>query len=435
MGHGEASAILQRAPPLRHPAARRATPALPGVGAGSCLATPSTPAGGDHAHSVWDNCDRSPSSRSSPARPSSSRRSTPPAASSTRGSQAADVAGLDFAASTPSPARCSSRARSPATCSLSRSSSCARATGAGRRSSPASACWPTTSPTVAADLRGRRRRRARPLRRRRHAALRAVPGHDRRRPAEPGEHSVVPPRRWGGNLDIKHLQRRQTLCLPVGVDGALFSVGDTHAAMGTARSAAPPSRPRWTSPCASTCGATATCPPRSTRCRRAARAHRGVRLPRLHRHPDDLMEAARDATRAAVDHIARRPERSPGGLRARLGRRRPSHPRGRRRAQLGRRLLHPRGAAELGPRRVGDEHGDRRVVQHVVADAAHQRAHATEAAGAEDDRVVVAGCRFGRRRSRARPCRGGTACVTGMSSGIRSTARAASACASASTSS
>jgi acetamidase/formamidase len=51
-------------------------------------------------------------------------------------------------------------------------------------------------------------------------------------PAEPGQHSVVPPRRWGGNMDIKHLRPGSTLYLPVGVEGALFSVGDTHAAMG-----------------------------------------------------------------------------------------------------------------------------------------------------------------------------------------------------------
>ena len=51
-------------------------------------------------------------------------------------------------------------------------------------------------------------------------------------PPEPGEHSIVPPRRWGGNMDIKHLRAGTTLLLPVGVEGALFSVGDTHAAMG-----------------------------------------------------------------------------------------------------------------------------------------------------------------------------------------------------------
>jgi acetamidase/formamidase len=51
-------------------------------------------------------------------------------------------------------------------------------------------------------------------------------------PAEPGEHSIVPPSRWGGNMDIKHLRVGTRLLLPVGVEGALFSVGDTHAAMG-----------------------------------------------------------------------------------------------------------------------------------------------------------------------------------------------------------
>jgi acetamidase/formamidase len=53
-------------------------------------------------------------------------------------------------------------------------------------------------------------------------------------PREPGEHSIVPPSDWGGNLDIKHLRAGTTLYLPVGVDGALLSVGDTHAAMGDA---------------------------------------------------------------------------------------------------------------------------------------------------------------------------------------------------------
>jgi acetamidase/formamidase len=53
-------------------------------------------------------------------------------------------------------------------------------------------------------------------------------------PPEPGAHSIVPPRRWGGNMDIKHLRAGTTLLLPVGVEGALFSVGDTHAAMGDA---------------------------------------------------------------------------------------------------------------------------------------------------------------------------------------------------------
>ena len=51
-------------------------------------------------------------------------------------------------------------------------------------------------------------------------------------PAEPGLHSVVPPRRVGGNMDIRDLSTGTVLYLPVEVAGALFSVGDTHAAQG-----------------------------------------------------------------------------------------------------------------------------------------------------------------------------------------------------------
>jgi len=51
-------------------------------------------------------------------------------------------------------------------------------------------------------------------------------------PDEPGAHSIVPPSRFGGNMDTKHLNPGVTLFLPVGVEGALFSLGDTHAAQG-----------------------------------------------------------------------------------------------------------------------------------------------------------------------------------------------------------
>lgn len=49
---------------------------------------------------------------------------------------------------------------------------------------------------------------------------------------EPGRHSIVPPRKNGGNMDIRHLTAGTRLLLPVWVEGALFSVGDTHAAQG-----------------------------------------------------------------------------------------------------------------------------------------------------------------------------------------------------------
>jgi acetamidase/formamidase len=51
-------------------------------------------------------------------------------------------------------------------------------------------------------------------------------------PPEPGVHSTIPPRRWGGNLDCKELVAGTTLYLPIPVDGALFSAGDGHAAQG-----------------------------------------------------------------------------------------------------------------------------------------------------------------------------------------------------------
>ena len=51
-------------------------------------------------------------------------------------------------------------------------------------------------------------------------------------PAEPGAHSVVPPRRVGGNMDVRDIALGTELFLPVEVAGALFSVGDTHAAQG-----------------------------------------------------------------------------------------------------------------------------------------------------------------------------------------------------------
>jgi acetamidase/formamidase len=51
-------------------------------------------------------------------------------------------------------------------------------------------------------------------------------------PAEAGQHSIVPPRPVGGNMDIRDVATGSSLLLPVAVPGALFSVGDTHAAQG-----------------------------------------------------------------------------------------------------------------------------------------------------------------------------------------------------------
>ena len=126
-------------------------------------------------------------------------------------------------------------------------------------------------------------------------------------PAEPGKHSVVPPRRWGGNMDIKHLQAGATLYLPVGVEGALFSLGDTHAAMGDGE----------------VCG-TAVETPMDVVVRLSVRRDFSTHYPQyelpagqlargeqssyhvctgIH---EDLLEATREATRAMIDHLVQR---------------------------------------------------------------------------------------------------------------------------------
>jgi acetamidase/formamidase len=51
-------------------------------------------------------------------------------------------------------------------------------------------------------------------------------------PPEPGVHSTIPPRPWGGNIDCKELVAGATLYLPIPVDGALLSAGDGHGAQG-----------------------------------------------------------------------------------------------------------------------------------------------------------------------------------------------------------
>jgi acetamidase/formamidase len=52
-------------------------------------------------------------------------------------------------------------------------------------------------------------------------------------PAEPGEHSTIPPRPGtGGNIDCRSLVAGSTLYLPVAVPDALLYLGDGHAAQG-----------------------------------------------------------------------------------------------------------------------------------------------------------------------------------------------------------
>jgi acetamidase/formamidase len=125
-------------------------------------------------------------------------------------------------------------------------------------------------------------------------------------PVEPGCHSIVPPRRVGGNMDLRDIAAGSELHLPVEVAGALFSVGDTHAAQGDGE----------------VCG-TALESPMSVALRLDLVKQSPLAFPRLitpgpvTRHLDergyrvttgigpDLMAAARAAVRSAIDWITR----------------------------------------------------------------------------------------------------------------------------------
>lgn len=126
-------------------------------------------------------------------------------------------------------------------------------------------------------------------------------------PAEPGLHSIVPPRRVGGNMDVRDLAEGTQLYLPVEVAGALFSVGDTHAAQGDGE----------------VCG-TAIESPMKVALKFELLKRTPLEFPRfttagpVSRHLDaqgyevatgigpDLMEAARAAVRSMVDLLSRR---------------------------------------------------------------------------------------------------------------------------------
>jgi len=136
--------------------------------------------------------------------------------------------------------------------------------------------------------------------------VRPFPGTIGVAPREPGLHSVVPPREVGGNMDIRDLTRGATLWLPVRVPGALFSVGDTHAAQGdgevcgtaiespmvvtvkfTLSKAANLRRPQFSVPS----------PPTRHADERGYHATTGI--------APDLMQAAKDAVRDMIDHLGK----------------------------------------------------------------------------------------------------------------------------------
>src|SRR4051812_6922605 len=123
-------------------------------------------------------------------------------------------------------------------------------------------------------------------------------------PPEPGPHSVVPPRRWGGNIDTRHLQVGTTLLLPVGVEGALFSVGDTHAAQGDGEvcGTAVEAAMELTLRLSLRRDVRLEAPALELPARRPAPAEQGPQRVLCGVGPD-LLEASRDAVRAAIAHL------------------------------------------------------------------------------------------------------------------------------------
>lgn len=124
--------------------------------------------------------------------------------------------------------------------------------------------------------------------------------------ATDGAFSTIPPYATGGNMDIRDLTLGVELYLPVQVNGALFSIGDTHAAQGDGE----------------VCG-TAIESPMSVSAKFDLIKHANLRFPRFRtsepvsRHLDakgyevstgigpDLMEASKDAVRGTIDLLGK----------------------------------------------------------------------------------------------------------------------------------
>ncbi len=126
-------------------------------------------------------------------------------------------------------------------------------------------------------------------------------------PGAPGAFSTIPPYRHGGNMDTKHLTKGARLYLPVEAPGALFSLGDGHAAQGDGE----------------VCGTAIETPMRTTV---RLTVHKDVQvpepqfitggslIPRTNTAPyyvtdgigPDLVEATRKAVRHMIDHLQRR---------------------------------------------------------------------------------------------------------------------------------
>ena len=122
-------------------------------------------------------------------------------------------------------------------------------------------------------------------------------------PAEPGPLSTIPPRRVGGNLDVRDLTVGAQLILPVEVEGGLFSCGDAHAAQGDGEVCvtAIETAIRATLRLTLLKGAGRATPRLSVPARTDPRAANGWFA--ISATGEDLLEAARQAVREMIDHL------------------------------------------------------------------------------------------------------------------------------------
>jgi acetamidase/formamidase len=114
-------------------------------------------------------------------------------------------------------------------------------------------------------------------------------------PATDSMLSTIPPRANGGNMDSRHLVAGTTVYFPVFVEGALFSIGDTHAAQGDGEVS----------------GTAIEAPMRIVYAVRTLKGGRSIREPEYETdefyavtaHATTLDEAARQATRYMIDWL------------------------------------------------------------------------------------------------------------------------------------
>jgi acetamidase/formamidase len=118
---------------------------------------------------------------------------------------------------------------------------------------------------------------------------------------EPGSHSTMPPRKNGGNMDVKQLTAGTTVYLPIWVEGALLSVGDAHAAQGDGEVCV--SAVEMSARVTLRVGLRTGRPLREPQLRTPGQPARGAEFATT-AHGPDLFAASQQAVRYLIDHLA-----------------------------------------------------------------------------------------------------------------------------------